>query len=155
MHSSGIVPAGTAAAGGFDVSLDELLEHELPFRAEADNEQLAPAPLRRHVLDYSLTSRAAISRTAATAVIALAAVVALFVIGGRPLTVRAPAARTAVTVRARADRAGTSGMARAPRTTTTVFIASAPAAPAPETRRAPAPNRVAKASGHIIRTLPF
>jgi hypothetical protein len=171
MYASGVVPLGTLLprevipppprrpqlapappSTAFAASLAAFTRADMPFRAEADNEQLLARP-KRHV--HALTSRAAISRTIASAVIASFAVFVLFVIGGRPLVIVPPVARTGVTLHARSERSDPT--ARVQRSATFAAPRSAPVfVPAPRFDWRRAPVRVAKApAGRIIRTSPF
>lgn len=140
-------PQSAPPSFAFAASLEAFTRADVPFHAEADNEQIVLRP-RRH----AATGRAAISRTVASAVLALFALFVLFLVGAGPLVIVRPVARTAVTLRAHAERSDPSGTARAHRV----------AAPAPrpfvanathfDSRRAPL--RPAK-TARIIRTSPF
>ena len=164
VHQSGVVPAGTSVPRevippppprrpsvptfAFAATLDAFSAADVPFHAEADNQQVAVKSGPR-----AAAMRAAVSRCIASAVLALVALLVLIVIGGRPLIRVQPAARTAVTLRARAERSDPTGTARSAVRATPALVAKTP-----RFHARPAPTRLAKTPGapsHIIRTSPF
>lgn len=168
VYQSGVVPAGTSLPRevipppprrpavptfAFAATLDAFTPADVPFQAAADNEQVASKPAARAV-----AKRAAVSRCVASAVLAIVTLLVLIVIGGRPLVIMQPAARSAVTLRARAERSDPSGTARVGAPTSDARATPVVVAKTPRFHARPAPTRVAKTpatSGHIIRTSPF
>jgi hypothetical protein len=173
VHPSGVVRAGTTLpfakrevipppprrpqlhpplSSAFAASLEAFTPSNIPFRAPADNEQGAMKPRRRSRPMTAAAWRVAISRSVASGILALMALLVLVIIGGPPLVILQPVAHVALTAHARAERSDPSGTARAPRSAaprpTPLFVASA--------LRAPAPARIATGTaGRIIRTSPF
>lgn len=137
-----------------------------------------PASAPEHALDeasekqpeervFAVTRRQIISRSVASAIFALFALMVLFMVGTRPDPIVLPTARYLVTINARAPmasprRAAAKGWHAAPRPApvTAAPVAAAPVAAAPA-RFAPARGPVANAprspaaSGRIVRTAPF